>query len=191
MKYKYYSPFFLCFMIGIVYDIILIGFLTFCHNFDQNISNICEPLEHEVIDIIVLIVGCILNGTLVFLQILLVNDYTVFHLMIAYLAINLIYEIFSFLTGFSVGSFIDIIFKFLEFLFGLIYVEIIELNFWGLNVNLKKNIVNRSDKEKKEIINLNSDNNESQSDHANTFINLSDVIIDKGEVNINEEAIDK
>ena len=38
----------------------------------------------------------------------------------------------------------------------LIYLEMIELNFWGFNYNLKKNIINRGENDYKKSIKLNA-----------------------------------
>jgi hypothetical protein len=56
---------------------------------------------------------------------------------------------------------LEIIGNFLTFFGFLVYLEIIELNFWGLNFNLKKNIVKRSIEDAIEEISSDDEQNES------------------------------
>ena len=58
---------------------------------------------------------------------------------------------------------------------GLVFLEIIELNFCGLNINLKRYIINKGDEEKKEI-----DNNlisDKESDSESKDNNNPEIII--------------
>ena len=82
MKYKYYSPLFLCFMIGAVFNVISLILLIYCNSIDFTISYICDKLDIDTKIIFLFILDSILNGFIVLLQGLIINDYTVFHLML-------------------------------------------------------------------------------------------------------------
>ena len=153
MKYKYYSPLFLCFMIGAVFNVISLILLIYCNSIDFTISYICDKLDIDTKIIFLFILDSILNGILVLLQGLIINDYTVFHLMLVYCLKDTTDQFFYISADFKAKYIITIIIKTIEFLFGLVFLEIIELNFYGLNVNLKRYIITRGDDEKKDIDN--------------------------------------
>ena len=173
MKFKYYSPLFLCFMVGLNFDFISIILLIYCKNIDFEISNICEPLDIDFKNIILLILDCILNGFIVLFQVLIINDYTVFHLMIAYCLKDMTDQILISIVNATLISIMTIIIKTIEFLFGLVFLEIIELNFCGLNINLKKSIIDRGDDEKKEIYKSISGNEDDSENRTSSFADIS------------------
>ena len=70
----------------------------------------------------------------------------------------------------------DLLSQFFSLLGTIIYLELVELNFWGLNYDLKKNINFRAKSEALEIYNLESDtlsNEENTSD--NNIIDLDNI----------------
>ena len=67
------------------------------------------------------------------------------------------------------------IIKILQFIFGLIFLEIIELNFFGFNKNLRKYITNRSKEESEKIYELYPEESyeENNDDSKNISLNES------------------
>ena len=65
-----------------------------------------------------------------------------------------------------------------------IYLEIIELDFWGLNKNTRRNILIREEKEKKKlsIICLNNNNNEEEEEESEESEESEDNVKEKLEV---------
>ena len=141
MKYKYYSPYFLCFIIGSIFSFISLLFLLICYNVDYDKSDSCEIIEYTPKFLGILFVRIIINAINYLLKILILNDFSCLHLIIFYLFRGIIYAIERFFResyiNHAIGV-INLIIKILQFIFGLIFLEIIELNFWGFNKNLKK-----------------------------------------------------
>ena len=122
MKYKYYSPLFLCFMIGANFNIMSLILLIYCNSIDFNISNVCDKLDIDAKIIFLFILDSILNGFIVLLQGLIINDYTVFHLMLAYCLKDITDQFFYISIGVTIKSIITIIIKIIEFLCGLVFL---------------------------------------------------------------------
>ena len=154
MKYKYYSPYFLCFIVGSIVSFISLLFLLICYNVDYDKSDSCEIIEYTPKFLAILFVRIIINAINYLLKILILNDFSCLHLIIFFLFRANIYAINNIVEKFQNISIINLITKFLQFIFGLIFLEIIELNFWGFNKNLKKNITIRSQKESEKIYEL-------------------------------------
>ena len=82
------------------------------------------------------------------MQMKILNDYTVFHIMLFFSITVFISNISNIILDFNINDFILVIITFpFEIFFILVFVEIIELNFCGLNSNLKKNIIERGSEE--------------------------------------------
>ena len=154
MKYKYYSPYFLCFIVGSIVSLISLLFLLICYNVDYDKSDSCEIIEYTPKFLGILFVRIIIYAINYLLKILILNDFSCLHLIIFYLFRGIIYAINNIVRKYQNIRIINLITKFLQFIFGLIFLEIIELNFWGFNKNLKKNITIRSKKESEKIYEL-------------------------------------
>ena len=69
------------------------------------------------------------------------DNFTIFHILIIFELFNFIYDIFENIKDIKYISLI--FFDVLQIILIFIFLEIIELNFWGLNINTKKNILER------------------------------------------------
>ena len=175
MIYNYYSPFFICLLIGIIYLIISIPLFVIFYYIDCGKSDLCELLSKQVelpdigtlfILLIVLIFYSILYALQHFIKLLTIDSFSVFHLILVVTCGEVINFIFGMINKFDYS---DLILTFVTFCFEilgvLVFIERIELNFCGLESNLKKNIIFRERKELKEIYKLQkeTENNESDS----------------------------
>ena len=154
MEYNYYSPFFIVFMYGIIYTILSLILLIIFLNIGCEGLYICDLLFKGVSIsdkylIIFYIIKSILNAIRFFIEIKFIYDFTVFHIVIfiilKVLFSNIIEIIFNRVYHYSL--IIIIITSFFEIFAISVFVEIIELNFCGLNQNLKMNIMNRANTE--------------------------------------------
>ena len=112
------------------------------------------------------------------------NDFNVFYLIIPFSINTLINSIFDIWKKFSINELIIIIITFLiEIISTFILLEIIELNFCGLNNNLRKNIIKRATKEKGLIYEINRRDNSLDSSE-------SDLVIDSKIISDNSSEYD-
>ena len=150
MKYKYISPYKSNFMIGainlpiIIIIYIIISFTPLGRNPDdyyfcdsifvlyKNIGNL------NVINILLLITIPFAYGIILLLANKIIYNFTIYHIYFPLLLENLIAFIFN---NFSITEKVFLISSFfIELIMILVFFEIIELNFCGLNENLKRNI---------------------------------------------------
>jgi hypothetical protein len=128
MKYKYYSPFFLSFIVGLVFSIISLSFLFICYNIDYDKSDTCQIIDYTPKFLVILFIRIIIYAVNFLLKILILNDFSCIHLIIFYLFRGIIYAIERFFResyiNHAIGV-INLIIKILQFIFGLIFLEII------------------------------------------------------------------
>jgi len=167
MEYYYYSPIFICFLRGSVYSIISIIMLSIFLNINCKgfISDYCLLLsENKSISgyaIIIYIIQSILYISSAFVKLLIMDNFSIFHIIILYTFNTLIISVGNLLENYTYYELIMIIITFLiEILSIFIFLEIIELNFCGFNHNLKKNIINRSIDEKNIIYEVNDEDDD-------------------------------
>lgn len=156
MEYKYFSPYKALYIFGFINGIIMIiiyiifNFITvelnskFCSIIYEgkcyldNLSSIFNGFSFaQFIGLFLYMIDT--SGTQLIFN-LIVNDYTICHIFPYFIA-KAFYEIFKetslvFIISFILNSF--------EFLISFIFIEIIILNFCGLNKNVKKNIEKRA-----------------------------------------------
>ena len=158
MQFKFYSPFFICFLIGFIF--ILISFIELIIFLNINNCNIkiCLFFSFFVLEtnefvIFIYICKFILRSINLFLKVRTINDFSVFHIIIFLSLDDFILNIFNIFTLYDIVLEVALLIVILAFSFEIFavftFVEIIELNCCGLNHNLKKNIVDRGDDEKK------------------------------------------
>ena len=83
-----------------------------------------------------------------FMNLLTINSFTAFHLVLLVTFGELINSFFKFYVNYSTFDLINnLIAYFFEIIGVLVFIETIELNFCGLNRNLKKNIMFRAGNE--------------------------------------------
>ena len=159
MIYNYYSPFYICLLIGFIYlfissIIIIIIKYVGC----SNDLFICKYLSFDSINIpgvgqIFLLIGYSMFYSLEhFMNLLTINSFTAFHLVLLVTFGELINSFFKFYVNYSTFDLINnLIAYFFEIIGVLVFIETIELNFCGLNRNLKKNIMFRAGNEVESI----------------------------------------
>ena len=152
MKYKYYSPYFIGFLIGIVEIICSIIMLSIFLSINCEESSIfylfCEINEISKGYILIYLLKSLLKASLILWDMKTIKDFTVFHVIILISFDPLITSIYKLIDDFDILELILIIIIFIfEVLAMFVFVEIIELNFWGFNLNLKKNIRDRGTSE--------------------------------------------
>ena len=156
MEYKYYSSYFICFLVGLVNIIISIILIIFVIQV-RYLKLIMENIQALSIFIFIFIFKSILKAVDFFLKVLTINYFSLFHIIIFVSFddfINNMFRIFSGGDNYENSIYLDIIsiiiiiiaFSFEMFAI-FVFVEIIELNFCGLSLNLKQNIIDRANRE--------------------------------------------
>ena len=151
MKYKFISPYKSNFIIGLInFPLIIIIYLiiSFTSLGDENnkyyIDNIFNLFKNGVdtINAIKLISLPIAYGIYTSLLNKIIYDFTLYHYYIPLLIENFIFDISKQIGNENKKYFIIFIISsfFIELIMILVFLEIIELNFCGLNKNLKKNV---------------------------------------------------
>ena len=149
MMHYYLSPFLFCFIMGVMYIFLSIILLLIFLNIDCGNSVICLSIsEIQKISfsaVILYIFKSILSSLNFFFKLLVMNDFTLLHIIALFIFINLVAYIFDLIENFKYYTLIINIITFtIEIFFLFVLFEIIELNFCGLNHNLKMSIINRS-----------------------------------------------
>ena len=153
MKYNYYSPYFILFLIGVTYLIISLIILIIFKNINCS-TEICKSLSeiniasNKVVNYILIILYSLFYGLEHFIKFYTMYTFSAFH----YILISTFGEIIKFgykmiLHFNTIDLIVNIVTYFLEIIAVLVFIETIELNFCGLNMNLKKNIIFRADYE--------------------------------------------
>ena len=166
MKYKYFSIFKCCYIFGfinvpitmVIYFIVsYIPCKTFyCDVEYENkfyFDNIYSLFKGEInpIEIITYIIYSIIQGGFSVLINETINKYTIFHIFFIYQILEFINDVITrfinetpFSNFFIWKSILVIGLGLIEILCTLVFLEIIELNFCGLDKNLRKKIMNRA-----------------------------------------------
>ena len=183
MVYLYYSPMIICVLIGFIYLFISIIFIIIFYNISCE-SDFCNYFCNEGIEvpnigqIFLLFFYSIFYSLEHFINLLIINNLTVFHsiLVVTYgELINGIYNIYLNFEPFDIiVSYVSIFF---EIIGVSVFIEAIELNFCGLNRNLKKNIMFRAGNEDESIYNLQGEI-DNETDDPDYNINQESNIID-------------
>ena len=186
MIHHYYSPFFICILIGFIYLLISTIFIFVFNNIDCK-PDICIYLSNgemenpDVGQIFLLIGYSIFYSSEHLMNLITINSFTAFHLILVVTLGELINGLFDHIQNFKLFEFIiNIVVSVFQIIGVLVFIEAIELNFCGLNRNLKKNIMFRAGNEVESIYNLQREiGSEGQSEGTNSSINDdSNLIID-------------
>ena len=155
MKNNYYSPFLICFLIGFINSLLSLIILFSFHFININCggNKICLSLSEigtltHWYYIFYYIFHSVWYAIVNFLIFVIINYFTIFHLIIIFYFNTLFYNLLQLIANFGIFELIMIIITFIFELFAIIiFFETIELNFCGLNLNLKKTIINRANNE--------------------------------------------
>ena len=151
MKYNFIIPPKCNFLIGVIdVPLILIIYIIISltplgnktnEYYVDNIFELFKNINFDVKNVIHLISLPFIYGLYLFIASNIIYDYTIYHIyfpfLIEYFVENIIKNF-----GFSVNIFLILIFI-IELIMVLIFIEIIEINFCGLNKNIKRNIQSR------------------------------------------------
>ena len=149
MMHYYFSPYFVCFLMGIIYVFLSLLLLIIFLNIDCGNSIVCRAISEinniSGYGIILYIFKSILYSLSFYLRLLVMNDYTLFHIIVLFIFVMFVSNIANLIiVDFTYIGLIMMIIAFLiEFFFVCVLFEIIELNFCGLNHNLRMNIITR------------------------------------------------
>ena len=157
MRYYYLSPFFILFLMGLVFLIISIILLPIFLTIDcgeKMKPYFCEIQKTSAIEIIINIIKGILFSVSEFFIVKTINDFTLFHILIFFSLETFIGDIVGFISNYNnIKLILSIITFSIKIFFISVFIEIIELNFCGFNFYLKKNITKRSKNEINSIFN--------------------------------------
>ena len=192
MQYYYYSLPFIGLLVGIIFTILSTVLYSIFTNLDidkNNFFNLFSTTTKRIenlswISILIYIIQSLLYCFCFIARLLIINDFNVFYLIIPFSINTLINSIFDIWKKFNIYELIIIIITFLiEIISTFILLEIIELNFCGLNNNLRKNIIKRATKEKGLIYEINRRDNSLDSSE-------SDLVIDSKIISDNSSEYD-
>ena len=100
------------------------------------------------------------KGFILLFMLKIINDFTVFHLIIFFALKDMISDIIGLFIEYTFLDLIIILVPYTIEIFALlVFVEMVELNFCGLNQNLKRFIRNRADRDINLIYESNTDEN--------------------------------
>ena len=165
LSFKYYSEFFICFIVGFIFISCTIIILSISLNIDCGDNTICQILsEKDQISIeytiMIYILISMLKGFILLFMLKTINDFTVFHLIIFFALKDMISDIIGLFIEYTFFDLIIILVTYTIEIFALlVFVEMVELNFCGLNQNLKRFIRNRADRDINLIYESNTDEN--------------------------------
>jgi len=159
MEYKYFSEYKCCYIFGFVNTpILIVLYLIFSHISFKEENLLCS-LEYNgsyyfdniysifkninFIQVLTFLVYTICNGVYQLFVNKTIGQFTMCHLFIPCQITQLIINIYDSRSDWKLLSTV-IISGFFEILFTFVFLELIVLNFLGLNKNVKKNIINRA-----------------------------------------------
>jgi len=196
MEYKFFSPFKICYAFGLIKSIIIIiiSIIVFFVDNDNNdgcyfqVNNTCyldnmfkEFSKFGFLNFLSIFLYSIICGILKFQFYYIINKYTIFHILLLIQNREFIYYIFNIYYIYNkinvtpISVIIKSISYILEFFMILVFLEIIELNFCGLNENVKRKIKDRADDEVKlSLIDKENENEERNSSFDNSLDDIKD-----------------
>ena len=180
MKNKFISPYKCCYIIGMINTpIIIIIYIIFSFVYPENceledyclnIFKLFGDIGSSAKNIIRLITFPFTYGLLMAMLTKTINEFTLYHIYIPYLIESFINNINKFSTEKQKENkalvFIIILISsfFIELIVILVFLEIIEVKFWGMNENLKKNIELRAMTETDSILCIDDNDNDNDDD---------------------------
>ena len=184
MKYNYYSPFFILFLIGIIYLIVSLIILIIFKNIECQ-TEICKLLseieiENKALNYVLIFLYGLLYGLEHLIKFHTMYTFSAFHYILISTFGEIVKFVYKMLFRFdTIELIVNIVTYFIEILAVLVFIETIELNFCGLNLNLKKNIIFRADSE---LYIINKSKNNSEDDVSESIdserLNVTDTDIE-------------
>ena len=157
VEFRYYSPFLISFMVGLVCTCIAILVLLFsrinCDNKFCKLINQSRNFDFSSKEIFFLFLLSFFYGFYFFCLVLVIRNYSPCHLFLLFQSKEFIINIFYSIDNWNTWKFIMILITFiLEINASFVFMEMIELRFCGLDKNLKNSIVERADTETKILL---------------------------------------
>ena len=157
VEFRYYSPFLISFMVGLVCTCIAILVLLFsrikCDNKFCKLINQSRNFDFSSKEIFFLFLLSFFYGFYFFCLVLVIRNYSPCHLFLLFQSKEFIINIFYNIDNWNTWKFIMILITFiLEINASFVFMEMIELRFCGLDKNLKNSIVERADTETKILL---------------------------------------
>jgi hypothetical protein len=165
IEFRYYSPFLINFMVGIICTLFAILILVFskinCENKFCILINQSRDFDFSSIEIFCLILFSFFYGLYFFCLVMVIRNYSPCHLFLLLQSKEFIINVFYSFDNWNTWKFILILITFiLEIMASFAFMEMIELRFCGFDQNLRDNIRKRADSETKIIMKNISDLNE-------------------------------
>lgn len=157
VEFRYYSPFLISFMVGLVCTCIAILVLLFsrikCDNKFCKLINQSRNFDFSSKVIFFLFLLSFFYGFYFFCLVIIIRNYSPCHLFLLFQSKEFIINIFYSIDNWNTWKFIMILITFiLEINASFVFMEMIELRFCGLDKNLKNSIVERADTETKILL---------------------------------------
>ena len=157
VEFRYYSPFLISFMVGLVCTCIAILVLLFsrinCDNKFCKLINQSRNFDFSSKEIFFLFLLSIFYGFYFFCLVLVIRNYSPCHLFLLFQSKEFIINIFYSIDNLNTWKFIMILITFiLKINASFVFMEMSELRFCGLDKNLKNSIVERADTETKILL---------------------------------------
>ena len=188
MEIYYFSPYKVCYVFGIINGLIIFFLLLilsiipcnkgfFCsveYNEQYYFDNIFNFFNENTFAQISLYLFAYITKTVVSILInMVIQSHSICHIFLLYEVIVFIPKIVPFISAILNPKIMVIFISYiLEVILVLIFLEKLELNFCGLNKNLKKNIQNRADIEMRDSLILDEIKNNSFFNTFHKFLNL-------------------
>ena len=188
MNYKFFSPYKVCYIFGLINMIIILIVLFIISGIECLKGNdLCTVKENRslyfdniyiifknmnIFQIFILLLMSICLGALKLLINLIINYYTVFHIFV-FLQNNGLSDTINQEIINQTNPFIQLtiaISHLIDFIFSLVFLEILEFKCFGLNKNYKENIKKRVEEENR-ISSGENNNVDENEDQDNSFSN--------------------
>ena len=189
MEYKFFSPYKICYIFGIINTIIVLVLMIVFSFIKTNTNNWFFALKYEgyyyldniysILEVyryklILLFVVSICLGILKLFINLTINKFTVCYIFLLLQNKEACTNIFQEMATEKGYTYVILIFisHFIDFFIILVFLEIIELKFCDFDKNLRRNIKNRADNETRETF-LNVRNNSEDLNERNESLDIS------------------
>jgi hypothetical protein len=157
IELRYYSPFLINFMVGMICSLFAILILIFsavnCENKFCKLINQSREFNFKPIEIFCLIIFSLFYGLYFFCLVMIIRNYSPCHLFLLLQSKEFIINVFYSFDNWNTWKFFLILITFiLEIIASFVFMEMIEIRFCGFDRNLKNNIEKRADTETKIIM---------------------------------------
>jgi hypothetical protein len=152
IEFRYYSPFLISLMVGLICTVIAILILLFssinCENSFCKLINQSRDFNFSHLEKFFLFLYSFFYGFSFFVSVMVIRNYTPCHLFLLFQSKEFIINIFYSIQSWNTWKFIMVLITFLlEINASFVFLEILELRCCGFDQNLKNSITERADSE--------------------------------------------